>query len=152
MRHGATARVIAALAAGLAGCEGGGPSSPTAPARQVQQQPTPSSAVTLSGMTLHGFVTEATATGEAPIAGVTIYCDACGADGHTGLSTDANGYYSFSGDVSSGGGIWVAAGASITLWVVKEGYRDPPGLPTEPGWRSVSISGDTRFDITLVRE
>jgi hypothetical protein len=157
MGHGPTARVIVAVTAGLAGCAGGGPSSPTAPTQQVQQRPAPPSAFALTGVTLHGLVTESTAAGAAPIAGVTVYCDACGADGHTWLRTDANGYYSFSGDVAAGGGIWLGAGAVIALWVVKEGYRDPPGLllppglPSEPGWRVVSVSGDTRFDIDLAR-
>lgn len=109
-------------------------------------------------MTLFGLVTEASVAGQTPIAGALIYCDACGADGHTWLRTDTNGYYSFSGDLGSGGGVWVSSGAPTALWIAKEGYRDPPalsppgGLPAEPGWRAVSISGDTRFDIMLVRE
>jgi hypothetical protein len=45
---------------GLAACDGGGPSSPTAPSQQVQQQSPPPSAVTLTGVPLHGMVTEAT--------------------------------------------------------------------------------------------
>jgi hypothetical protein len=158
MRHRPTACVIVVLASGLAGC-GGGSSSPTAPSQQAQTQPqAPASATTLTGVTLHGVVAETTDSGDVPVVGATVYCDACGAEGHTWLRTDTNGYYSFSGDVAAGGGIWLASGGAVALWVAKEGYRDPPGLlpppglPAEPGWRVVSVSGDTRFDIALVRE
>ena len=49
-------------------------------------------------------------------------------------------------------------GFTNPLIVRKEGYDDPTGLPprTWPGspllgWRDVTINGDTRFDIELVR-
>ena len=171
MRNGTltTTCLLLALAAGLAGCNGAGTSGPTAPSTQLNHQraapgpsaPPPGSSYgaryTLVGVTLAGLVTAATPTGQAPVADATIYCDACGAEGHTWLRTDANGYYSFSGDLPSGGGIWLADGP-LALWVFKAGYQDPPGMlppagySSEPGWRLVPITGDTRFDIELVRE
>ena len=47
----------------------------------------------------------------------------------------------------------------IRIWIQKDGYKDPPGLPktTPPnpsgaGWREVVINGDTRFDAELARQ
>jgi len=93
--------------------------------------------------TLSGVVYEVTPAGQVPIADVSVYCDSCGEFGHTFARTDANGFYSFSG-VFNG---------SNPLIVAKAGYRDPPGLPSGPvlGWRVVTVGGDTRFDIQLVR-
>jgi hypothetical protein len=110
-------------------------------------------------VTLFGVVWGESPTGSAPLAGAVVYCDACGEEGHTWARTDGNGYYSFSGDLSQGGGIWVNPGVPIPLLVGKEGYGDPAGLPprsprspTGPGWREVTVDGDTRFDMTLVQQ
>lgn len=112
----------------------------------------------LTGVSLAGVVYELTSTGRSPIEGASVYCDACGAYGHSGTKTDGNGYYSFSGNLASGGGIWLSSGLT-RLIVSKPGYRDPPDLPalsirvTDPsGFREVAIQGDTRFDILLVRQ
>ena len=83
-----------------------------------------------------------------PVADVSIYCDACGESGHSWLRSDVNGYYSFSGDLDAGGGIWLSTGPTLLL-VAKEGFQDPPMV--SPGRREVRIDGDTRFDIELVR-
>lgn len=94
--------------------------------------------------TLSGIVYEVTPTGHIPIEGVDVYCDSCGEFGHTSVFTDAKGAYSFP-EVFNG---------SNPLIVRKEGYRDPPGTPLGPvsqGWRQVTVNGDTRFDIELVR-
>ena len=45
---------------------------------------------------------------------------------------------------------------ATVIWVDKDGFGDPPGLPTPglphpSGRRVVTIDGDTRFDIELVR-
>jgi hypothetical protein len=103
---------------------------------------------------LSGVVFEVTATGQVPIPGVSLYCDACGEFGHTAKTTDKDGFYSFSGDIAHGGGMWLPPSNTAYLIVQKEGYRDPPGLPRGPvsqGWRDVTVKGDTRFDIQLVR-
>ena len=46
-------------------------------------------------------------------------------------------------------------GPNTVVLVAKEGYEDPPGLTYppyhSPGAREVTINGDTRFDIELVR-
>ena len=44
---------------------------------------------------LWGVVNELTPSGPVPVAGVEVYCDACGEDGHTFKYTDANGLYGF---------------------------------------------------------
>jgi hypothetical protein len=104
----------------------------------------------LSAYTLSGVVFEMTSAGRTPIEGVGVYCELCGAETHTWATTDSNGFYSFAG-------VW-NAGVDITpLWVFKEGYGDPPGFATPPnvpgpGWRGVSVSRDTRFDIELARK
>ncbi len=150
-----TGGLLFLLAAGLVGCEGASPTSPTPPAHQaLPPAASPAPGVnTLNGVTLFGVVFETTLTGPSPIADVLLYCDACGVEGHTWLETDANGYYSFSGDLDSGGGIWLSSGPTVLL-VAKEGYHDPAGKPGTTGFdsvREVTINGDTRYDIQLVR-
>lgn len=158
--------VLLVFAQGFYGCGGSvssiAPLAPTPVPLQAAPPAAPSGWVygggyVLTGVTLFGEVFEATPTGRAPIAGAEIYCDACGEFGHTFVKTDANGFYQFSGDLGSGGGVWLS-GATTPLNVGKEGYRDPDGLPTPTarlpsgqGWREVRINGDTRFDIELVR-
>ena len=56
-------------------------------------------------------------------------------------------------------GMWLLPFSAVPLHLEKEGYDDPPGLPAPKspyagrghGWREVMISGDTRFDMQLVR-
>lgn len=93
---------------------------------------------------LSGVVFEMTPTGRVPVAGVSLYCDACGGPlGHTFVETDANGAYSFS---------WTGNGATPLL-VRKEGYRLAPteAGDSRDGWIIVQVDGNTRFDIELVR-
>ena len=90
--------------------------------------------------TLTGVVSEMTETGLVPIEGVQLYCDGCGSEfGHTFMYTDSNGFYSFS---------WLYPGYQ-TLLVSKEGYRTPPGQTD--GIFTMTVTGDTRLDIQLVR-
>ena len=112
-------------------------------------------------MSLTGRVYELTPTGPVGIAGAAVYCEACGLQTHSWATADSNGFYSFSGDLGNGGGVWLASGFLTAIGVEHTGYQDPPGLPplrgplfhipSGPGWREVSIDGDTRFDIQLVR-
>ena len=116
----------------------------------------PGSPGTLRGVSLSGVVYELTPTGRTPIAGAFVYCELCGKETHTFASADDNGFYHFSGDLASGGGVWVAPGVPtpIAVGYYNKDYEDPPGLPAVrqgPGWREVLIDGDTRFDIELVR-
>jgi hypothetical protein len=57
-------------------------------------------------------------------------------------------------------GFWTEGRPSFParIWVGKDGYQDPKGLPktTPPnpsglGWREIIVNGDTRFDLELVR-
>lgn len=89
--------------------------------------------------TLSGIVYEATEGGRMPIEGVSVYCDSCGSpEGHTFASSDENGFYSFA---------WTSNG-STALWVRKDGYR--LAGPTDE-WITAAVSGDTRFDIAMIR-
>jgi len=102
----------------------------------------------LSDYTLSGVVFELTATGQTPIEGVDVYCELCRAETHSWARTDSNGFYRFTG-------VWTTSDVRTSLWFGKKGYADPPGTPPvfgEPGWRLVLVSGDTRFDVQLVRK
>jgi len=109
---------------------------------------------TLTAVSLYGLVYEETAAGRAGVAGAPVYCEVCGEITHTWAIADANGFYRFSGDLATGGGVWLRPGVSTVVGVRQDGYQDPPGVPlmfNSPGWRQVMISGDTQFDIQLVR-
>jgi hypothetical protein len=122
----------------IAACDGGA-SSPTSPTLTAATPPT---TVTF---TLSGVVFEMTATGQAPIEGVEIYCDSCGSpDGHTSVYTDANGFYSLA---------WTTDGQH-PLFVTKAGYDifDPTGTLRDGFGRiTATVRGDTRFDVQLVK-
>jgi hypothetical protein len=64
-------------------------------------------------------------------------------------STNADGFFSVSP-------VLVCVPGRIVIWVGKEGYAAETEQPAEPGfdgpgWRGVTIDGDTRLEITLVR-
>jgi hypothetical protein len=84
-----------------------------------------------------------TATGKKPIEGVAVYCELCGEETHSWSFTDSSGIYSFTG-------VWTTPGSPTPVWFGKEGYTDPLGV-THSGLRQVMVSGDTRFDVELVR-
>jgi hypothetical protein len=135
--------VLVSLAIVLSGCGDGG-SIPTAPAptSTLTSPPSPTEAVTY---TLSGVVFELTEAGKVPIEGVELYCDSCGSpDGHTFVYTDANGFYSLD---------WTGNGVHPLL-VRKAGFAifDPAGTLTDDYGRiAATVSGDTRFDVQLVR-
>jgi hypothetical protein len=88
------------------------------------------------------------------IEGVSVYCEQCGESTHNFSYTDSKGEYVFPH------GVWTEGRPSfpIRIWVAKDGYQDPAGLPkptppnpSGPGWREVVIHGDTRFDMELVQ-
>jgi hypothetical protein len=146
--------VLLVLAHGLSGCGGSGSSAtPVAPSPPPQAAPTPPSSdswlagYTLTGVSLSGVVYESTPAGWAPIAGALVYCELCGEITHTWATADANGFYSFSGDLANGGGVWLSPGTRTPVSVSADGYQNPPGL----GERYVLINGDTRFDMQMVR-
>jgi len=139
-----TGVLVLALATGVAGCDGASSPAPTAPAAVQAPLPTPAPTPTraifppgvLSAYTLSGVVFEVTATGGRPIEGVAVYCELCGEETHSWSFTDSSGVYSFTG-------VWTTPGTPIPVWFSKEGYTAPIG------W--VTVNGDTRFDVELVR-
>ena len=142
------------LLVGLAGCGGTDslPSGPSAVPPQAVVPPPPTGiwldGYTLMGVSLSGIVYESTMTGPMPIAGALVYCELCGEITHTWATADANGFYSFSGDLANGGGVWLSAGKLTPASARADGYHDPSGLL---GRREVLIVGDTRLDFELVR-
>ena len=168
----AVARVgVVGLAMVMSSCSGGGyVANPVGPSTVPTQAAIPPAAVppstagpgvwlggtyTLTAVSLHGLVYEETATGPVGIAGAAVYCEVCGEATHTWAFADANGFYRFSSDLATGGGVWLRPGALTAVGIERDGYQDPPGTPlmfnNRPGWRQVMISADTRFDIQLIR-
>lgn len=133
--------VLLAFSVGLACC--GSAPVPTAPTTVAQptQPPAATGVFAFAKVTLSGVVSEVMATGQAPIEGVSIYCEPCGEATHTFASTDNNGLYSFDG-------VWVSPGITTQIWVGKKDYLYPAG---REGWTNVMVNGDTRFDIQLTR-
>ena len=148
---------VLVLSLGLGGCGTDSPATALTPSPLPQAvAPAPIPRYTLRGVSLSGVVYELTPSGRTPIAGAIVYCEPCGEGTHTFASADDNGFYQFSGDLATGGGVWVAPGVLTPLAVgyYNKDYEDPPGLPAMgqgPGWREVLIDGDTTFDIELVR-
>ena len=140
--------VVFGLAQGLVGCDGFVRSAPS----QLPPVSQRTDSYTLANVTLSGVIFEETSKGRTPIEGVGVYCEPCGAESHTWTSTDAGGFYNFTG-------VWTNASHFPTsVFVQKDGFGDPEGLakPTPPnlsgpGYREVVVDGDTRFDVQLVR-
>ena len=152
---------VLVLGLGLGGCGGSdSPATPLTPSPLPPQAPAPSPSFppgTLTGVSLSGVVYELTPTGRRPIPKAYVYCEACSEQTHMFVLADEGGFYQFSGDVASGGGVWLIPGVPTDIAVggsYNPDYEDPPGLTPArrgPGWREVLIDGDTRFDIELVR-
>jgi hypothetical protein len=136
---------LLSLAIVLSGC-GDGASIPTAPTPPptLTSTPTPAPTGTVT-YTLSGVVFEITGEGQVPLEGVEVYCDSCGSPvGHTFVYTDADGVYRLE---------WTSNGVH-PLFVTKAGYEifDPAGTLTDDYGRiSAKVSGDTRFDVQLIR-
>ena len=168
MRHRTSVLVgVLVLALGLSGCGGSdSPATPLTPSPPPQQVVVPAPTTpacgflcgfTLVSVSLSGVVYELTPAGRTPIAGALVYCESCGKETHTFATADDDGFYHFSGDLASGGGVWLATGVptDIAVGYYNKDYEDPPGLPAMrqgPGWRAVLIDGDTSFDIELVQD
>ena len=157
---------VLVLGLGLGGCGGSNsPATPLTPSPLPPQAPAPQAPApspsfppgTLTGVSLSGVVYELTPTGRRPIPKAYVYCEACSEQTHMFVLADEGGFSQFSGDVASGGGVWLTPGITTDIAVggsYNPDYKDPPGLTPArrgPGWREVLIDGDTRFDIELVR-
>ena len=109
--------------------------------------------------TLSGVVSEVTSRGRVPIAGVRVDVSSMPCEEHgTGCvgfgegiglfqtaTTDKNGFYSIPG---------LYPGKFNVIWAGKDGFDDPfpARYPDNPdGGQAITISGDSRFDIQLVR-
>lgn len=147
----------------LSGCGNNAtPSSPVAPSittpPQITTPPPPATPLVsvLADATLSGVVYEVVAASPRQIVGiegVAVYCEQCGESTHNYAYTDSTGHYTFPR------GVWTEGRPAfpIRIWIGKDGYKDPAGLPkttppnpSGPGWREVVISGDTQFDAELV--
>ena len=132
------------FAATLAAC-GSGNSVPFSTLVSASPVPAPVAAPAPMPHTLSGFVFESTAAGRVPVEGVHVYCDGCGSPvGHTSVFTAGDGLYSFG---------W-AYDSVLPLLVQKEGYTVAGAtdvLSNGMARRTVTINGDTQFDIELVR-
>jgi hypothetical protein len=155
-----TAIVCFLLLPGLAACSSSEqlPSTPSPVVAPLVASPAPVTGVSvLADATLSGMVYEVLADSPRQIVGVegvAVYCEQCGESTHNFSFTDSNGEYVFPK------GVWTEGRPSfpIRIFVSRDGYQDPPGLPkptapnpSGPGWREVVIHGDTRFDMELVR-
>ena len=165
-----TGFLIVVLVAGLAGCEGASP-SPTAPSTGQPQQPpgpargTPDTYL-VADVILSGVVYEVTPMGRVPIEGVNIQLDNFHIFPSPDVVTDSNGFFSFRRVwvCPCSWAPWVDAGITA-IWVDKDGYEVPAGprdsIFRHPDYsdalpdhrlRDVTINGNTRFDIQLVRQ
>lgn len=152
-----TGFLVVTLAAGLAGCDSvQPPTQPTFDERPpVIVVPPPTPAFVVADVTVSGVIYENTAMGRVPIAGALI----ANGEGWSGL-TDGEGFFSFKP-------VWVCPcpaqpkvpAGTTSLWVGKEGYTDPEGLPVSlfgpsdfPGYRDVAVDGDTRVEFRLVKQ
>jgi hypothetical protein len=150
---------VLVLSLGLGACGGSdSPPTPLTPSPIPPQVTVPALRPpgTLSGVSLSGVVYELTPTGRSPIPKAYVYCEACSEQTHMFVLANEGGFYQFSGDVASGGGVWLTHGVPTDINVgatYNPDYEDPPGLTPARGrgWREVLIDGDTRFDIELVR-
>lgn len=137
-----TGFLVLLIMTSLAGCNGASSTLPTAPST-ARPMPPPVAACSLAGITLSGVVSEVTSTGTAPIAGARVFVS-----DDQDKSTDSEGFFSFTP-------VPVCVPGQIVIWVGKDGYDDEVGQPVVPGygagWRVVTIDGDTRLEITLVR-
>ena len=159
MTNGVKARrLLLVFATTLGGCDSANlPSAPSTiqqPAATVAPRPPAASwpaGPFTAGVTLSGIVFEVTPAGPVPIEGAWVYCELCGEETHSWSLTASNGFYRFTG-------VWALGGIPTSVWIGKDGFLDPIGLPrptppnpSGPGWREVRIDGDTRLDIELVR-
>ena len=162
--------VLLVGAPGVLGCGGADASwSPTAPspvaqAPAIAQSPLPppppqpplryGASYFWYDVSVSGVVTELTPGGPVPVENVSVYCDPCCELGHSWSFTDSAGRYSFPAEPGLRGGIWLSPGVPTSLQLSKEGYAlvGPEGVHLGGLMgRLVMITGDTTFDIQLVR-
>lgn len=125
----------------LSACDGGS-QSPTSPSPSASL---PSVPPATSGR-LWGVVFEIKAGTLVGLEGVEVYCDTCGPMGHSHRFTNGTGEYDF-GEVANGRPLLVIG--------AKTGYNLLRPEEAIPGWMGsirATVSGDSRFNIELVRQ
>jgi hypothetical protein len=167
--------LLVVLATGLAGCDGASSPSPTAPTTAQPQPPPPPpppppptggfDSYNVANVTLSGVVYEMTSMGRVPIEGVLVRSDYFHMFPTPDVVTDSRGFFSFRPVwvCPCSLALWVDAGITA-IWVDKDGYEVQAGQPAsvfgrrlDPDvrpdlrLRDVTINGDTRFDVELVR-
>ena len=165
-----TGLLLLVLAAGLIGCDGVHPPGPSPlPTPQPQQPPGPAGSgrdtYNVANVILSGVVYEVTPMGRAPIEGVRVQSDYFHVFPTADVVTDSQGFFSFRPVwvCPCSWAPWVDAGTT-SIWVEKDGFEVPAGqpasifgrrldpeVPPDRRLRDVTINGDTRFDIELVR-
>jgi hypothetical protein len=161
-----TGLLVLVLATGLTGCDAASrpPSAPSA--SPTPQTPRPAgTGPDVANVTLSGVVYEVTAMGRVPIEGVRVLLDSFHVFPAPEVVTDSRGFFSFRPVwvCPCAWAPWVDAGTT-SIWVDKDGYESPARQPASvfsrrldtdvlPDYRlrDVTIDGDTRFDIELVR-
>ena len=126
------------------------PSSVTPPPVVLTDRPAASNwmdGYILTAASLSGVVYELTSTGRVPIPDAVVYCERCGEITHTWAIGDANGFYRFPGDLATGGGVWLSPGRPTSI-IVRGPYEQETWLERN---FDVPMTGDTRFDVELVR-
>jgi hypothetical protein len=151
--------LILVLAAGLAGCDGAGSRSPTAPST-AQPLQTPQT-TDMANVTLSVMVYEMTPMGRVPLKGMRVYAS----EWASGV-TDANGLFTTTPVwvCPCSFAPWVTAGITQISVEAKDPFQDsavPPSVfytgydPVDAGhgWavRDVMINGDTRIEVELAR-
>lgn len=93
---------------------------------------------------LSGVVFEITGGGAVPVEGSHVYCDSCGDGGHSSVETDSEGHYAFP----------AVYNGDTPIIISKAGYAVVAPIRTlqdGSGMKNVTVNGDTRFDVELVR-
>ena len=138
-----TSRLVAAVVVTLtvAACGDGNGTIQTATA------PTPTPAPR-STFALFGTVSEMTANGIVPVAGVMMEVASCDASARSGCAFDKRA-------TTNAQGAYIIEGVSpgpAGVWVEKTGFQLPEGVKVDgEGVQTVMVTGDTRFDIQLAR-
>ncbi len=163
--------LILVVAAGLTGCDGASSRLPTAPSMpQLQQTPRPTGSgpdtYHVADVILSGVVYEVTPMGRVPIEGVRVQSDYFHVFPTSDAVTDSQGFFSFRPVwvCPCSWAPWVDAGVT-SIWVDKDGYEAPAGQPasvfhhplypdvrSDDRLRAVTINGNTRFDVELIRK
>jgi hypothetical protein len=141
-----TSRLVAAVVVTLtvAACGDGNGSIPTATA----PSPTPAPRSTFA---LFGVVSEVTANGNVPVEGVELQVMSCAPS----VRLACGGHGSILNVTTNAKGAYIADGVypgQAVVWVEKTGFQLPEGVKVDgEGAQTVTVNGDTRLDVQLVR-